>query len=232
MKIKKGLARESTVRSQLDLKSLIRPDKQQKSRFKPRLFLALFLLLILALIAIGLKCYLDKPDQPDFLALTNDQKVIYALIDQKALYDQARPFYRFLKENYFYAPAIGKISGYFKQAGINYQEALNLGFEKQVGFILLPANNDSPFPFILVFKKQAGFSNLQNALNQLSGQLKKDFNYNIEPYRQIEMVTLKTLRETEPGFPKSYAYAQIKGYFIISNSPASVKQAIDNLLAY
>ncbi len=228
IKIKKDLVyQETDNRQQLDLKNQPKASKfKRNSRFW--LFLSLFLLIVLVI--LSLKWYLDKPIQDNFKGLISGKSVIYSSIDQQALYSQTSPFYQFLRENHFYAPAISKIENYFNQAGLNYSEIISNGFKSQAGFILLPANQDSPFPFILVMEKKNSFWDLNQELEKIEKYFKKDFNYHTQLYRQIKIKVLNPLQEVKSGFPEYYAYAQIKDYFIVSNSLETLKQTIDNLI--
>ena len=114
----------------------------------------------------------------------------------------------------------------YKQADLDFQNDIQPLFKEQVAFILLPVNNDSPFPFLLIFEKKDSLAQISQILSKIEPKLKVDYNFSSQVYRQIEIIVLEPFLS-----PLSkYTYAQIEDYFIISNSQESLKLLIDTVV--
>jgi len=122
---------------------------------------------------------------------------------------------------------LDKFNNYLNQAGLDYQQEIEPFFEKQFAFALMPANQETPFPFLLIFKQKNQSAEFSQRLSQIEAELKKDYNFSTQIYRQVEITLLKPFSALPAGAPRSYAYAQIEDNFIISNSQGVLEKTID-----
>jgi len=67
---------------------------------------------------------------------------------------------------------------------------------------------------------------LQSALEKIEKNLKQNFNFVSQDYRQIRLAEIKPLSQNSPGV----FYSLIKKTFILSNSEAAIKNAINKKL--
>ena len=240
IKIKKSKLSADKITDELKVDLRNNSEKKPKQPSKKWLFLSIFLILVIIGLSVGLFFSVQK--KLAFNDLVPEQAVIFSLIDQPDLYEQVSPFYQLLRENGFYDQgAISKIGDYLNQAGLNLKEDIQPLFKKQAAFVLMPAphrdfsgagpaNSETSFPFLLLFKKQASLDGVNHLLSQIEPVLKKDYNFSSQIYRQIEITVLKPLFPPSIGKPDLYAYSQIEDYFIISNSQESLRMIIDSII--
>ena len=229
IQIKKGKLSADKITDELKVDLRNNSEKKPKQPSSKWLFLSIFLILVIIGLSVGLFFSIQK--ELAFTDLVPEQAVVFSLIDQPDLYEQISPFYQLLRENGFYDQgAISKIGDYLNQAELNLKEDIQLLFKKQAAFVLMPANSETPFPFLLLFEKQASLDNINHLLFQIEPVLKKDYNFSSQIYRQIEITVLKPLFPPSIGKPDLYAYSQIEGYFIISNSQESLRIIIDSVI--
>lgn len=229
IKIKKGKCSPDQIADNLkvDLRDDLSVEKKQP--FKRWLFLFVFLLLG-GVIFAGVQAFFF-PNKTVFNRLIPEESVVFGLIDQTSLYNQTAPFYGSLRENNFYGQnAISKVGDYFNCAGLSVQSALYSLFEEQSAFILMPANSETPFPFVVIFKKNQPTAEIERVLSKIEPKLKEDYNFSTEKYRQIKTTFLRPISFVSDGLPDLYAYAQIDGYFIISNSKQTIEALIDSII--
>lgn len=203
--------------------------KKEEARVKTRPWLIIIFVFVLVL-AISLAWFFLSSQKQAFDELVPAQAVVFALIDYQALYDQASPWAGFLKENNVYGQtAVFKMKGYFNQVGLDFKEDFGSFFKKQAGFILMPSDTETSFPFVILLEKKIGLGNeaFNQGLEELEQNLEKDYSLSFNNYRQTKIVVLDSLRSLSPGSPEFYAYTQIEDYFIISNSQKALKQIID-----
>jgi hypothetical protein len=198
-----------------------RPLIEQKQPSNKWLFLSIFL----SLVVVGLifSWWFFSSQKIPLVDLVPENRVIFSLIDQEALYQQTSPFYQFLKEKGFYdQEAISQIGSYLSETGLDFEQDIIPLFKKQVAFILKPANADTPFPFLVIFERKQSSGKINQVLEQIEPKLKKDYNLSSQIYRQVKVTVL------EPLFtPNNYFYSQIENYFIISNSQEFLEEIID-----
>lgn len=226
IKIKKGNLPVEQVSDELKVDLRKEPSKEQKQPSRKWLFLSFFLIVIILFLIAGQLFFFPKKSA--FADLVPENAVVFCLIDQEVFYPQMAPFLQFLRENNFYGPsaisAIDKLNDYFNQAQLDFGPDTQSLFKKQMAFILLPANSETPFfPFVLLFEKKASLAQISQVLDKIEPKLKQDYNFSSQIHRQIEITILKPLFSSSD----SYLYGQIDNYFIISNCQESLEKMID-----
>jgi hypothetical protein len=214
-----------------DLKVDLRqkPETEPEQPSRKWLFLSIFL--ILAILGLTTIWFLFSSQKLAFVDLVPKEAVVFSLINQTALYEQTFPFSQFLRERGFYGQkAIAKMGEYLNQAELNFKKDIEPLFKKPMAFILMPANSETPFPFLLLFERKAPSAHINQLLDKIEPILKRDYNFSSQVYRQIEVTVLKSLFSPPAGVPDSYAYAQIEDYFIISNSQEAIEKVIDLII--
>lgn len=215
-----------------DLKVDLRKAEQEKKIKQPRprrLFLSIFLILLI--IFLGLGWFFSARQGTPFTDLIPPEAVVFSVIDQAMLYQQTSPFSQLLKENNFYGQAaIANFSQYLNRAGLDFQKDIQPLFEKKIGFVLMPSNYETTMPFAFILEKNASAGKISQILDSLQTNFKKDFNFSSRVYRQIEIMTLRPLLPAAVQFPKAYAYAQIEDYLIISNSQEVLEKIIKSII--
>lgn len=214
-----------------NLKVDLREDLSIKKEQPFKRWLFLFVLLLLGgVIFAGIQA-LFFSNKIAFSHLIPKEAVIFGLIDQTSLYNQTVPFHGFLQENNFYGQdAISKMGDYFKQADLAIQNDIYTLFKKQAAFILMPSNSETPLPFVVIFEKNQPLSKIEQVLSKIEPNLKKDYNFSTENYRQIKMTILKPISFVSTTLSTLYAYAQIDNYFIICNSQQTMEAFIDSII--
>ena len=92
--------------------------------------------------------------------------------------------------------------------------------------MLLSENQETRFPFLLVFEKKVSMSEFEQVLDKIETELKADYDSSSKVYRQIKIQILKPLFPSE-----GYVYAQAEDYLIISNSQNALEKIIDLVIA-
>jgi len=229
IKIKKGECPPNQIAD--NLKVDLREDLNAKKRqpFKRWLFLFIALFLLVLIFTVCQNTFFS--DKTSFNRLIPKEAVVFGLIDQASLYNQTAPFYGLLRENNFYGQnALSKIGGYFNQANLDIQNDFQPLFKQEAAFILMPSNSETSFPFAVIFKKNQPSSEVERILSKIEPKLKEDYNFSTEKYRQIKTTFLRPISFISDGLPDLYAYAQIDGYFIISNSKQTIEAFIDSII--
>jgi len=224
--IKKDSSKQRALReSSIDLRDNL--DVKQEKPSKKWFFLSIFILII---IALAFNWWFLSSQKIPFKDLVPENRVVFSLVNQEVLYNQTSPFYGFLKENNFYVqPAMVKINDYLKQADLNFKDSIQSVFKQEAGFILMPANDETSFPFFLAFERKASLGDIKSVLDKIEVNLKKDYNFSKEKYRQIEVTILDPIYSTD-NLPNLYAFAQVEDYFIITNSKELLKEIINSVI--
>lgn len=219
-----------------DLKVNLREEPKEEQKKQPCftekrkwLFFSAFLFLVVIVLIVSL--WFSSFQKMAFADLIPENAVAFGLINQQKLYPQISPFSQFLYENNFYGQkAINKLSEYFNQAGLDFKENIQPFFKKQSVFILMPANSETYFPFIVILEGKIPLNDFIQVLSRIEQELKKDYNSSSYIYRQIKTTILTPLFSASSGLPNMYAYAQIENYFILSNSQESIEKIIDLII--
>jgi hypothetical protein len=218
----------STEQAAGNLKVDLRDSKQegkQKQSLKSWLFLGIFLALII--VFSGINYWFSVSQKEPFADLIPQEVVVYSLINLADFYPQIFPFKQYLQErNFFGQGAINKLNDYFNQAQLSFVEDIQPLFKDQAVFILLPANSETPLPFLVIFERKGSLVRISQILDKIEPELNKDFNLSSQDYRQIEITMLNPLFSS---FSQCF-YASIENYFIISNSQESLKKTIDSII--
>ncbi len=213
IKVKKGKAVEKVAEEmKVDLRNELVKEQKQPSR--KWLFLGILFLIIVILFISWL--FFSQEKLP-FTDLVPEEAVIFSLINQPEFYPQISSFNQ---------STINKLNDYFNQAQLNFQEDIQPLFKKQIAFILLPANNETALPFVLLLEKNSSKAQISHILTKIETKLKQDYNFSWQAYRQIEITVLKPIFSS----PAVYAYSQLDSYFIISNSQESLGKVIDFII--
>lgn len=220
IKIKKGDSAEQ-VADELRVDLRKKSEMEQKQPSIKWLFLGIGLSLIIIFLVLG--WWFFSSQKMAFADLVPEEAVIFGLINQQELYPQMAPLSQFLRENNFYGQgAINKLNDYFNQAQLSFQEDIQPLFKPEMAFILLPANSETSFPFILLLEKKGSTAQISQIVDKIEPKLREDYNFSSPIYRQIEITILRPLSSTI-----NYLYSQIGDYFIISNSQESLEKIID-----
>lgn len=206
IKIRKGKSTKPVAEElKVDLRNSLEPKLKQ-----PRSSVGLFLVIFLVMVILGLSayCFFLAPQKTPFADLIPQEAAIFALINQQEIYPQI---------SLFNQEIAAKID--------NYSEDIQLLFQEQIAFILLPANDKLNFPFALLGLKKASQREINQVLNEVETRLEDNYNFSSENYRQIKITRLKPLADSS-----SYFYCQIDKYFIIGNSRDCLEKIIDSII--
>lgn len=229
IKIKKGKYSPDQIEDNLKVDLNEKPERNIKQPLNRWLFLIIFLFSG-GLIFAGIQSFFFS-NKLAFSHLIPEETVVFSLIDQESLYNQTAPFYEFLRENNFYGQnAIFQINDYFNQTDLNLKSDIYPLFKKQAAFVLMAPTDETSFPFAIIFEKNQSSSKIEQILSKIEPNLKKDYNFSTEDYRQIKTTILKPILSAVSGIPDLYAYAQIEDYFIICNSKQVIKAFIDSII--
>lgn len=217
IKIKKTSSDTQRVAEDLkvDLRNKGFNQKEEQSLSK-WLFLSLFLIIVI--IGLGLGWWFSSSKETSFRELVPGNPVIFSLVNQKDFYQQVAPVY--------YGQAIvSRINKYLTQADLNFEQDISGLFEDQTAFVLSPANSQNSFPLMIIFQTSQSLNKLEQILAKIEPELKKDFNFSTQDYRQIKIFSLKPFSGSD-----SYLYVLIDKYFLVGNSQELLKQTIDKII--
>ena len=223
IKVKKGQSAEKVAEElKVDLREKSEIEQKQSSR--KWLFLGFGLFLIIVFLVLG--WWFFSCQKMAFVDLIPEEAVVFSLINQQELYPQMSPFKQFLSENNFYGQgAIDRLNDYFIQAQLSFREDIQPLFKQEMAFVLLPADSETSFPFILLLEKRVSSAQISQVLSKIEPKLQEDYNLSSQIYRQIEITILRPLSSTI-----IYLYSQIGDYFIISNSQECLEKIIDFII--
>ena len=210
-----------------DLKVDLRSKKiEQKKSSKKWIYLSIFLFAVIILLTVNSRfLFFDK--RIGFTDLIPEKTVVFSVIDQDILYPQVSPFWQFLKDSNFYGQgAMSQLNKYLNNAQLDFISDVKPYFEKEMAFVLLESDSETEFPFAFILKKKISTAQISQSLDKIELELKKDYNFFSETYRQTDIITL----ESFSPLSLDYAYAQVGDYFIISNSQNCLKNIIDNVI--
>jgi len=214
--VKKDNSKQKVLRdSNINLRNNLNV-KQEKS-FKKWFFLGIFILIIIVLV---FNWWFLSSQKTPFKDLIPENRVVFSLVNQEALYNQASPYIQ---------PAMAKINDYFKKVDLSFKDNIQSVFKPEAGFILMPANDETSFPFFLAFERKSSFGDIKSVLDKIEINLKKDYNFSQEKYRQIEITILDPIYSID-NLLNLYAFAQVEDYFIITNSKQLLKEIINSII--
>jgi len=222
IKIRKGKpTRPVAEELKVDLRNGLKPELKQPSR--KWLFLGIPGLIIVFLLVSWL---IFSQGKMPFADLIPQEAVIFGLINQTDFYQQAAPFSQFLKDSNFYGQSvIDRFDNYLAEANLDFTGDIQSLFKKEMAFVLLPANQEVKFPFVLILEKEASGAKISQILEEIEPKLKQDYNFSSQTYRQIKITVLEPLTDSS-----NYLYGQIENYFIISNCQNSLEKIIDSII--
>lgn len=225
IKIRKGKpAKPVAEELKVDLRNSL--DTARKQPSKKWLFLGIVLTIVFLLLFLLIGCFFFGQKKAPFADLIPQEAVIFGIINQADFYQQALPLGQFLKDNNFYGQsAVNRFSHYLAEANLSFVEDVQSLFKKEMAFILLPANQESMFPFVLLLEKEASADKISQVLEEIEPKLKEDYNFSSRTYRQIKITILKPLTNSN-----SYFFSQIEKYFIISNCQSCLERIIDSVI--
>jgi len=218
VKIEKSSLKEPTT------KSAVPTPPKNKSRFNKakKVFFWLLVLILLLETAILSYRYLNRPSYTSLIA----PNAVITVNFNKALLSEAVIS---LKNSQFawklFTLAADDLDWLLTKTNINLVEISQL-FENQMALAVLPELiNSSPQWLFLATIKTDSIA-LQSALEKIEKNLKQNFNFVSQDYRQIRLAEIKPLSQNSPGV----FYSLIKKTFILSNSEAAIKNAINKKL--
>ena len=222
IKIKKSRSTRPVAEElKVDLRNGLKSEQKQPSR--KWLFLGTSGLIIASLLISWL--IFSREEMP-FVDLVPREAVVFSLIKQTDFYQQVSPFAQFLEDSNFYGRAlINKFNNYLAGANLSFSEEVQPLFKEKMAFVLLPADREVNFPFVLILEKDASEAEISQILGRFEPELKKDYNFSLTNYRQIRITVLEPLTNST-----NYFYSQIEDYFIISNYQASLETIIDSII--
>jgi len=227
IKIKKGNFPAEQIADELKVDLRNNQVIEQKQPLRKWLFLGGLLLTVI--ICLCLSWWFFSSQKMAWADLLPPEAVVFSLIDQEAFYEQISSSPQLL-ENFYIQRAINQIGGYLNQAELNFKEDIQPLFKKQVVFILMPVNNETSFPFILLFETKASTDKISQTLDKIEPNLKEDYNFSSQIYRQIKLTILESLSPWPVALTNLYAYTQIENYFMISNSQEILMRFIDSVI--
>lgn len=181
-------------------------------------------LLILLILGLSAKILLFAPSQIPFYEDLSKEAVVFVLLDQELFFQQALPFASIIKEKDF-SKTLDKISQAVNRANLNFSQDIQMLFEKQAIFVLLPADSQTPFPFGIILKRLVSNDKISQFIANFELELKKDYDFSDQDFRQIK------IRRLSPITPSvSLLYAQVKDYFVITSSQNSMREIISLLI--
>lgn len=221
IKIKKGRPDKVSEDLKVDLRNQPREIKQPLNKW---LFLSIFLIMVILVLSGSWYVFYFK--KSSLIDLVPEQAVIYSLINQQAFYEHGSNLTQFLKQrNVYNKLAIDKISSYLNQANLSFEQDFGPLFEKEIAFVLMPANSETILPFLLIFEGKKPLRELKQTLDKIELEARNDYNLSFQTYRNNEITILEPLSSSLVS--GSYVYAQIKNYFVISNSKQVLSIIID-----
>lgn len=212
IKIKKGTPDKVSEDLKVDLRNQPKEVKQPLNKW---LFLSIFLIIVILVLSIG--WYVSPFKQSSLIGLVPEQAVAYGLIDQQAFYEHGSKLTQF--------SAVDKISSYFSQANLSFEQDFGPLFEEEIAFILMPTNLEALSPFLLIFERKQPLNKLKQTLDKIELEARNDYNISFQTYRNHEIAILEPLSSSL--LSGSYVYVQIKDYFVISNSKQVLSAIID-----
>ncbi len=221
IKIKKN--KQDADRVADDLKVDLRNGlaRQPKQPSKKWLFLSIGLIIIVVFLSWTSWSFYSQ--KMPFADLIPEEALVFGIFDQSALYQDASVLERFLKNG---QQAIIQIDNYLSQAHLDFKEDIEPLFEKQVAFVVLPADSEASYPWLLFFKKRISLDGLDQILSQIEPNFKNNYNFTSQTHRQIKMTVLEPISSSSDN----YVYAQIEDYLIIGNSQEYLKKIIDSII--
>ncbi len=222
IKIRKGKSIKPMAEElKVDLRNGLKSEQKQPSR--KWLFLGIPILIIVVFL---ISWFIFNQKEMPFTDLVPEETVVFGLINQTDFYQQVNPFTQFLKDSNFYGQTvIDGFNNYLTKANLGFSEDVQSLFKNEIAFILLPANQEERFPFVLILEREASGSEISRILEKVEPELKQDYNFSSINYRQIKITVLEPLTDST-----NYLYGQIENYFIISNCQTSLETIIDSVI--
>lgn len=221
IKIKKNKQGADKIADELKVDLRNGLARQPKQSSKKWLFLSIVLIIIVIFLSwASWSFYFQKMP---FADLIPKEALIFGIFDQSALYQGPSVLERFLKNG---QQIIIQTDNYLSQAHLDFKEDIEPLFEKQVAFVVLPADSETSFLWLLFFKKRISLDGLDRILSQIEPSFKNNYNFTSQIHRQIKMTVLEPISSSSD----SYVYAQIEDYLIIGNSQEYLKKIIDSVI--
>lgn len=223
IKIKKNIpGQEINGELKIDLRAKIEPKPIRPFCLKWGVFgLAL-------IISVSLIVWFLKQSQPiPFVKIVPQERIALAIVNQEALYNQILPFHQNLwPQSSFYQGLIDETNNYLTRLGLDFSKDVLPLFKKQSVIASFPVESGQAFPFIIILQKEGSSAKIDQILNQLEQELKKDLYLSSQVYRQIKITDLKPLSSNS----SDYFYSQTEEYLIIGNSLKYLEKTVDLII--
>jgi hypothetical protein len=157
--------------------------------------------------------------------LINQDSVAFALFDKEAIANQIVLLAPDQQKKYLFQDWASTTNVYLSKTGLDFKKDILDLFKKDIGLGIYKANDETPFPFVIILEKHAASTQINSVLNLFSQQFKSDFDLSDEIYRQNRITILKPINGQ-----KSIYYSPVGDYFLISDSLSYLKKTIDKII--
>ena len=194
----------------VDLRNIKSEPKKKEPLRKSFFFILIAIIIFLSLLPF-VYSFIQKND---FERIIPEERVIFSLINQEVLLDQA-----LLLKNDNIIRSINYLNK------INAREGFKSIFKNEVGFVLLSSNEESSLPFALIFKNKESDDQVKGKLKEIESKLKQDCDSFSSIYRQMEIGGFEFISSHQP-----FVYSLVEDYLIIGNSKRVIQSVIDKII--
>lgn len=218
-----------------DLKVNLRGNKpgdglKEKSKQPSRKWLFLSVILFGLIIILSFNYYTlssQKKFSDGSLDYFFEKAVVYTIVNHIQLYPQVALFNQVLRDNNLInQEVINRFNQYLSQTRLNFTDNIKTLFKDKSALMILPANSDTSFPFLIVLERKENLAKISQILDIIESEMNKDFSISTYNYRQTKVTMFSSLSVTYTQF----LYTQIEKYLIVSNSKESLEKAIDIII--
>ena len=191
------------------------PKKPGKKISQYRLIFFIIILLLLILLLLVAR----KPASPwPFLEIIPADTSSFVLLNIDDLWLKQNP----LAPQLFFSQA----PDFLKKINLNFEQDIKPLYQEKIAFLMAPEQDRLDF-LVLLQRKNNQTEQGAKILAVIEKELKKDFNFSENSYRQLKITTLKPVFNSDPN---NYFYCQTQNYFIISNSLPWLEKILDRII--
>lgn len=185
----------------------------------------LLLILIIAEGAVIAWLYLLKPVSP-YQKLLPPNAVASSYFDQIALVSLLKSQKTASPDWSPLAWGENALKDFLSQAKLDQPEQLLALFSDQMALAILPPASDASPTWLILASIKAPADTFLQARDKTEQALKQNFNLASEPYRQIKISQVQSLKENA----NSFFYAQVNDYFVLTNNESLIKETIYKII--
>ncbi len=191
------------------------PKKPGKKISQYRLIFFVIILLLLILLLLVAR----KPASPwPFLEIIPTDTSSFSILNVDDLWNNQNPFAS--------QPFFSQAQDFLKKINLNFEQDIKPLYQEKIAFLMTPNKDNLDF-IILLQRKNNQTEQETKILTAIEKELKKDFNFSQNSYRQLKITTLKPVFNNDPN---NYFYCQTQNYFIISNSASWLEKILDRII--